>query len=117
MVFAQQYYEATGQTRVFTLTAGAKAGPSAVRKVSRATPSLKSPMVITMQNGVHISVQDFQGIGRISIYNLAGKQVQSAKINGKSMIALRSDLSIGVYYARLEVNGNIVQATRFWKAR
>jgi hypothetical protein len=29
----------------------------------------------------------------------------------------RSDISNGVYFARLTVNGRLIQSTRFWKAR
>jgi hypothetical protein len=117
MIFAQQYYEASGQTRVFTLSAGAKAGPSAIRNVGRTIPSLKSPMLVTMQNGIRISVSGIQGQSRVSIYNLAGKRMQLAVISEKSPVALRSDLPCGVYFARLEMNGNLVQSIRFWKAR
>lgn len=117
MISAQQYYQASGQTQVFTLTAGTKAGPSAVLPGSRIARSVASHMLITTQNGVHISVAGVQGQGRVSIYNLAGKRVQSAEVTGASSFALRSDLSNGVYFARLEVNGRLVQSTRFWKAR
>jgi hypothetical protein len=117
MIFAQQYYEASGQTQVFTLTAGAKAGSTAILPHGRLTPSSAPHMLVTMQNGVHISIAGIQGNGRVSIYNLSGKRVQTAEITGKSSVALRSDLSGGVYFARLEVNGRLVQTTRFWKAR
>jgi hypothetical protein len=116
-VWAQQYYQASGQTQVFTLTAGAKAGSSAVLPGSRIARSVKPHMLVTTQNGVHISILCVQGQSRISIYNLAGKRVQSAEITGASSFALRSDISNGVYVARLEVNGRLVQSTRFWKVK
>ena len=72
-IWSQQYYEASGQTRVFTLTAGAKAGPSAVLPGSRIARSVAPHMQVTVQNGVHISILGVQGQGRVSIYNLAGK--------------------------------------------
>jgi hypothetical protein len=117
MIFAQQYYQASGQTQVFTLTAGAKVGPVAVLPHGRLTSSIAPHMLVTMQNGVRLSVLGVQGNGRVSIYNLAGKRVQIAEIADNSSVALRSDLSGGVYFARLEVNGRLVQTTRFWKAR
>ena len=117
MIFAQQYYQASGQTQVFTLTAGAKVGPVAVLPHGRLTSSITPHMLVTMQNGVRLSILGVQGQGRVSIYNLAGKQVQIAEIAGNSSVALRSDLSNGVYFARLEANGRLVQTTRFWKAR
>ena len=117
MIFAQQYYQASGQTQVFTLTAGAKVGPVAVLPHGRLTSSIAPHMLVTMQNGVHLSILGVQGNGRVSIYNLAGKRVQIVEIAGNSSVALRSDLSNGVYFARLEVNGRLIQTTRFWKAR
>jgi hypothetical protein len=116
-LWSQQYYQASGQTQVFTLTAGAKAGPSAVLPRGRLTQSIAPHMLITIQNGVHINIRGIQGQGKVSIYNLAGKKVQSAEITGASSFALRSDISNGVYFARLEVSGRLVQSTRFWKAR
>jgi hypothetical protein len=115
---AQQYYQASGQTTVFTLTAGATAGPggSAVRTV-RPVVSLAPHMLVAMQGGLHISLAGNRGLARISIYNLAGKRVQKAEITGNAMLPIRSDLGYGVYFARLEANGRLVQTTRFWKAR
>jgi len=69
MIFAQQYYEASGQTQVFTLTAGAKTGPTAVLSHGRLTTFSAPHMLVTMQNGVHISIAGIQGNGRVSIYN------------------------------------------------
>jgi hypothetical protein len=51
MIFAQQYYQASGQTQVFTLTAGAKVGPTAVLPHGRLTTSIAPHMLVTMQNG------------------------------------------------------------------
>ena len=116
-LWSQQYYQASGQTQVFTLTAGAKAGPSAVLPRSQIARSIMPHMLVTTQNGVHISILGVQGQGRVSIYNLAGKRVQSAETAGASSLTLRTDISNGVYIARLEVNGRLVQSTRFWKAR
>ena len=116
-LWSQQYYQASGQTQVFTLTAGAKAGPSAVLPGNRVARSVKPHMLVTTQNGVHISILGVQGQSRISIYNLAGKRVQSAETADASSLTLRSDISNGVYIARLEVNGRLVQTTRFWKVR
>jgi hypothetical protein len=117
LVIAQQYYQASGQTQVFTLTAGAKAGPTAVLPHGRTACSIAPHMLVIMQNGVHLSILGVQGDGSVSIYNLSGKRVQMVEIAGNSSVALRPDLSNGVYFARLEVNGRLVQTTRFWKAR
>ena len=73
-------------------------------------------MLVTMQNGIHIIILGVQGHGRVSIYNLAGKMIQTAYIDGKSSVALGS-IPGGVYFARLEVNDRLVQTTRFWKTR
>jgi hypothetical protein len=116
-VWSQQYYQASGQTRLFTLAAGAKAGPSAVLPRSQIAHSVTPHMLVTTQNGVHISILGVQGQGRISIYNLMGKRVQSAETAGALSLTLRTDISNGVYFARLEVNGRLVQTTRFWKVR
>ncbi len=118
IAIAQQYYEASGQTTVFTLTAGAKAGPgsSAVLYHAPLTPIASPHMLVTVQNGIHIRIPGFNGLGRVSIYNLAGTTIQTAYIDGSSTVALRS-VPNGVYFAQLEVNGRVVQTTRFWKTR
>jgi hypothetical protein len=115
---AQQYYQASGQTAFFTLTAGATAGPggSAVRSVRPALSPVPH-MLVAMQGGLHISLAGNRGLARIVIYNLTGKRVQEADITGNAMVPIRSDLGYGVYFARLEANGRPVQTTRFWKAR
>ncbi len=74
-------------------------------------------MLVTTQNGIRIGISGVQGQGRISIYNLAGKRLQITEIAGNASVVLGSDISTGVYIARLEVNGHLAQSTRFWKAR
>lgn len=117
LVLAQQYYEASGQTQVFKLTAGAKAGGSGILTRSRIAKTASPRMLVTTQNGIRIGISGVQGQGRISIYNLAGKRLQITEIAGNASVVLGSDISTGVYIARLEVNGHLAQSTRFWKAR
>lgn len=117
MIFAQQYYQASGQTQVFTLTAGAKAGPTTVRHVTNSALTTAPHLAMTTADGIRLSIAGVIGHARVTIYNLSGKVLQVAETNGCESIALRANLSNGVYFARLEVNGRLVQTTRFWKAR
>ncbi len=103
---------------VFTLAAGAKAGAgsSAVLFHAPLTPIASPHMLVTVQNGIHIRIPGFKGIGRVFIYSLEGRTIQTAYIDGSLPVALWS-VPRGVYFARFEVNGRVVQTTRFWKAR
>ena len=50
---AQQYYEASGQTQVITLTAGAKSGPTAIRRsTTNPIPAVKEMKIAQSSAGL-----------------------------------------------------------------
>jgi hypothetical protein len=106
--WGQQYYEASGQTAVFTLTPGAKSGPSSIRGrvVSRTGPQtgirtamVKGGLVVTLLSQRH-------GQSDISIYDMAGKQVYRQR--GFSGSSLRFDahrFAPGMYNLLVRIDG------------
>jgi hypothetical protein len=51
---AQEYFEASGSTQVFNLTAGAKSGPAAVMATNRSTARAAARLAVTVRHGVYI---------------------------------------------------------------
>jgi len=109
------FYEATGQTQVFTLTAGAKADwqhdtPVKYRSTFHTSKSAASIMdIVPMANGIRMNVN---GTGQLMIFNAAGKRVWYQRITSSSQIQLCN----GLYFARF-VTTNSSQTTRFTIAR
>jgi hypothetical protein len=109
---AQQYYETSGQTRVFTLTAG----QTAVAFENHCTPSAGPRLIVTMHNGVCLRMQG-AGAGKVSIYNVSGKRIMDMGIDGQTAVAVSKHVPEGVYFARFEMNGRALQTVRFQVVR
>jgi hypothetical protein len=105
------YYEATGQTQVFNLTVGAKAGwqhDTPVRqRVKTHSLQIPSMIIMPMTNGINLKVNC---MGQVMIFNAAGKRVCQAS----SSQQIR--LSAGLYFAKLTTTTSS-QITRFTVAR
>ena len=119
---AQEYYEASGQTRPFTLTAGAKAtwDPSiAVEKVRMDLPGTTAMTLYpNPSNGtLRISVLNAKGPAMVAIYSITGKKVRNLILNQKREATIERPLANGIYFAKLAVNGRMVQTTRFLVVR
>jgi hypothetical protein len=117
VAMAQQYYEASGRTQVFTLAAGAKAGPSAMAPESRRMHFIAPGIRITANNGVILHVQGITSKALVHVYNVAGKRVLRIDVDGGTSVTVSKLLQSGVYFARLEVNGRATQTIRFRMVR
>ena len=116
------YYEASGQTNAFTLTAGAKAGWN-----SSASPIISTQKMSKGMFGIS-SIAASGGALRIafsgklpanalvSVYNLRGARVASAPVSGASLV-VGNALSNGAYAVRVVANGMILSSSRFTMVR
>jgi hypothetical protein len=109
---AQQYFEASDSTRVFTLTAGAKAGPSAVLATNRGADH-DAHLVITVRRGVYISAPGASAGAQVGIYNIMGIRVEQIAIENGVVIPVTKSLPDGIYFARLEMNHRPLSALCF----
>jgi hypothetical protein len=114
---AQQYFEASGRTEVFNLTAGAHADPVAIAMGNRPTMPATPHLLVTVNHGVYLQVQNTTAKALVSIYNIVGKRILEIGIDGKSLVALSKNLPSGVYFARLEIQGAAMQTVRFRMVR
>jgi hypothetical protein len=123
LCWSQAYYEASGQTQVFTLAAGAKAGWEVLAtpvKASRSSHVDPSMSILTNwgKNGIRVCVNGCQERSRIVIYNAAGQRLWNRDVDkSASPFAAAVRLAPGVYFARLSVNSQTAQAIRFMVAR
>jgi hypothetical protein len=114
---AQQYYEASGSTQVFTLKAGAKAKPAAVLNQNKLGNTEVPRLLVTTHNGVFLRVQGTAAKSVVSVYNVAGKRILNIGVEGNKPVALAKTLPSGVYFARLTVMGRLAQTVRFRMVR
>jgi len=119
---AQVYYSAYGQTVPFTLTAGAKAAwheGIAVETSPSALLNLPSMSIYPIPSSgcPRIVVSGAKGSVIVSIYNVAGKKIRALDFSGGKGAALVKTMPNGIYFARMAVNGQIKQTTRFLVVR
>jgi hypothetical protein len=98
--WGQGYYEASGQTSVFTLAAGAHSGWAAIRGKARANHEIQNAIhIAAAQSGIFLTVSSQKGaISDIAIYTMAGRLAYRQR--GLHGSALRLDarfLAPGVY--------------------
>ncbi len=122
-IFAQDFYEASGQTQAFTLAAGNKAewnsgGVSTEQKAVALPGNVTMALLPNPVTGsLRISVSGITGLSTVTIYDIAGKKVQIITVNNKLGSAVLNTLSNGIYFARLHVDGRAIQTTKFLVAR
>jgi hypothetical protein len=74
--FCQSYYEASGQSAVFTLAAGAKSGPAAVRDQRLNRPMESGIGIVPAKGGLLVTVPLSQrGRTDVAVYTMAGRQM------------------------------------------
>lgn len=122
LVFSQSYFETIGQTNVFFLKAGNKAGWDPSTDVSNIKIVQPFTSGLTLfpnpcKTMLRISITGPAGTAMISILDIRGKNVQSIVLNEKRETIFRPNLSNGVYFARLFLNGKRIQTTRFLVVR
>ena len=120
--FCQSYYEASGQTEVFTLTAGTKAGwnPAIAVEEAKADKSMACRMEIypnPTNTGITIKVQGSKGQTKVKIFDVSGKMVQVLDLMNKTTCKVASGLTNGIYFARVIENGNTMKTSRFLVVR
>lgn len=105
--WSQAYYEASGQTAVFMLTAGAKAGPSAIKSSPVVRTALNKGMkVSTSRGGIMIALPAFQGHADIALYDIKGRQIYRQQGLSGTPIRLETlTLASGVYSIIIRANG------------
>ena len=106
--WSQAYYEASGQTQVFTLTAGAKSGPVAIRKGSLMRTEKNSGINLAVtRGGIVITLPSLRrGSADISLYDLAGRQIfRQRGYWGASLRLATQTFPAGIYTAIVRVDG------------
>jgi hypothetical protein len=114
---AQQFYEASGHTQVFTLAAGARANPAGIARGKQHVTPAAPRLFLTTHNGLWLHVQNSSAKAFVSIYNITGRRILNVDIDGATPIALSKSMPSGVYFARLEMNGRIMHTVRFRMVR
>ena len=107
--WSQAYYEASGQTQAFTLAAGAKAGPSAIKRGSdvRSGPHY-GLRVIFSRGGIVVTLPGMhRGSADIALYNIKGRQVYRQIKNGPSLRLETPLLAPGIYNMLIRFDGLI----------
>lgn len=107
--WGQAYYEASGQTAVFTLMAGAKAGPSSVVKNVSMVKTASVFRLVYDGNRLTIS-GGFTG--ELKLYRLNGKQIGTWGVDESGIVGLNRSLASEVYLARFEEKGGTVKTVR-----
>jgi hypothetical protein len=121
-LWALTFYEASGQTQAFTLAAGNNSGWDqniAVENIKTVQPGIMS-MTLSPNptNGtLRIGLSGWAGAASVAIYNVEGKKVLAFTLNNRKEKVLTHTLANGVYLARLQANGKIIQTTRFMVVR
>ena len=121
-LYAQAYFEASGQTVAFNLTSGAKAAWNSTVAIEHQQVGLPAVPVMAVypnptNTAVTIAVKGTSEKAMVSIYNVAGKKVRSLAFTHKASATISTGLGNGLYFARLMVNGRTVQTTRFLVVR
>jgi hypothetical protein len=106
--WSQTSYDASGQTAVFTLTAGAKSGPASIRSgsVSR-TGKGNSVTVASMRGFIVVSLpSQLRFPSDIAMYDIAGKQLYRQRgFNGASFRLDTRLLAPGIYTVIVRIDG------------
>lgn len=106
--WSQGYYETSGQTQVFTLTAGAKAGTTGTRS-GRAFSTGKNTeiRVIAARGGVVVSLPlSLRGTAEVALFDIRGRQVfRLTGITGTSVCIESGSFAPGVYSMLIRASG------------
>jgi hypothetical protein len=107
--WSQAYYEASGQTAVFTLAAGVKSGPAAIKGgfVARATGLNDGISVTTSRGGIVVVLPVIQGgSADIALYNIMGRQIYLQQEYNGTLLRLGTKAFVpGVYSILVHIDG------------
>lgn len=106
--WGQAFYEASGQTAVFTLTPGAKSGPAAIRgrAVSRSGKG-SAIRIVAVKGGMVVTLlSPRRGQSDISIYEMTGRQVYRQRgLSGSSLRLDTRRYAPGMYNLLVRIDG------------
>jgi hypothetical protein len=109
LALSQQTIEASGQTKVFTLKAGAKAGPVGIKQVHKNLQRI--PACINIVDGKYIVIKSVKQYGCVTLYNSLGNKLKVSFVNKDGIVNLPRALPSGIYFVKLDMHGQAVQAS------
>ena len=120
-IAAQEYVEASGQTAVFTLKAGAKAPWSGILMMQRSAHSSLPISLSASRNGATISFsvigQKAPSAATIAIYAVNGSLLERVSQSNDGFFHLSRSFADGFYTVRLEKAGQTIVSTNFLATR
>lgn len=121
-LWAQSYFEATGQTYAFTWVAGNKTGWNAAmtEAYKNQQPSNDIRMMLSpnpASGPFQILLSSRSSAAMATIYNITGKKIENIVLNGRQNAMFTHTLPNGVYFVRLHVSGRLIQTSRLLVVR
>jgi len=107
-IFAQDYYETSGRTDVFTLKAGAKAPPVAINL----TRILQHQTTFRFTIKGNILYVNPAGTGMLKLYTLDGRVLEVLSVNSRGIVNLKRPPEYGIYLLRFEPQGSPVKTVK-----
>lgn len=107
-ILSQTYYEASGQTATFTLTAGAKSGFSAIHSSSPMRTGMNNAVTVASTKGAIVITLTVlpRGSVDIALYNIVGRQMyRHSGLNGTSLRIDTQSFAPGIYVALVRIEG------------
>ena len=106
--WSQTNFQSSGQTAVFTLTPGAKAGPEAVlRGVAARASKANGVTIAVVKGGIVVTLPSLRhGLGDITLYDMTGRQAYRQR--GFAGASLRMDarrFAPGMYNVIVRIDG------------
>lgn len=108
VVMAQDFFEASGMTAVFTLKAGAKAPPVAIKAVPL-KQNQAAFRIISSGSSLRLNTNI---TGTLRLYSLDGRMIEAKEINPSGIVNLKQPLKNGIYMIRIESNGSKVRTAK-----
>jgi hypothetical protein len=106
--WSQAYYEASGQTAVFTLSAGAKSGPAAIHDDPVVRAEEKRGVTVSMVRGAVLITLPVHQRGNVAIalFDIAGRRIYQRTGDSEKMLRLETrSFAPGVYSLLVRVDG------------
>ncbi len=102
--WCQVCHDASGQTAAFTLKAGAKSGPTAIRAVAARGRGDSGLRVTTTGSGILVTLPAMErGISDVAVYDIAGRQIYRQRgFSGTSVHFEPQTLAAGIYTVRVQ---------------
>jgi len=100
LCWSQAYYEASGQSQVFTLSAGAKSGPASIHQpLAKFIQTRNDVKFYQLHNGnISILLPNIPQLAKIAVFNVFGRQVFYSTYRFNDFICIDTRLySFGMY--------------------